>query len=115
MAADTPASRIRAFLDAFTRVEQERALGYHNLIRENLTPAGPDLYRYDLLALLDERDDDVRAVVEACAGVVDGTMPQPIRHEYAVQRLRNRFADRITELEQRDAARATDAGDLDLA
>lgn len=53
-------------------------------------------------ALAAERDEDVQAVAEACAGVVDGTPSQPYRHEYAVRRLRKRFADRIAELQQRD-------------
>lgn len=64
----------------------------------------------DLDAALDElersraaQDGDVQAVAEACEGVVDGTGPQPIRHEYAVRRLRKRYADRIAALEVRDA------------
>lgn len=55
-------------------------------------------------AAQDEQDADVLAVVEACAGVVDGTEPQPYRHEYAVRRLRIRFADRIAAWESREAA-----------
>jgi hypothetical protein len=67
---------------------------------------GPDGVGDGRRPLSEEHDEDVRAVAEACAGVVDGTAPQPIRHEYAVRRLRKRFAARIADVERRDAARA---------
>jgi hypothetical protein len=47
-----------------------------------------------------ERDDDVRAVAEACADFGNDEGPRGIRQLYA------QFEDRITELERRDAARA---------
>jgi hypothetical protein len=58
-----------------------------------------DQARAQLNAALTEREADTRAVAEACAGVMDGTPPQPVRHEYAVQRLHARFADRIAALD----------------
>ena len=59
----------------------------------------------ELERMRDQQDGDVQAVAEACAGVVDGTPPQPVRHEYAVRRLRARFADRIAPLDTKETER----------
>jgi hypothetical protein len=101
------AERVSAFADAIVQ-----ALGADGRLNTaSLTGKyGPRvLTAADLLAILAENKqlradagEDVRAVAEACAGVVDGTPPQPIRHEYAVRRLRDRFADRIAEFRERD-------------
>lgn len=108
--ADTTAERltqIRARSTRLAAIPLETSASNH-IMRDMIDSIGDVQW---LLAAREQAQDqrvaDVLAVAEACAGVVDGTAPQPIRHEYAVRRLRDRFAGRIAELDARDAKAPT--------
>jgi hypothetical protein len=108
---DSAAGRVRAFLDA--RPDRDD----HESSDIILTEVDPDpargrwlhLTRADLRALLDERDEDARAVDALIMASVRGGIGDEFHRAFF--ELRRRFIVRIAELDARDAARTASGTD----